>query len=309
MSNTVIHAASLGKYYNGRWAICDIDLSLAKGEVHALVGANGSGKSTLLKTLLGLEEPDEGYSSLLGENSIRLSRAIKNKIAFVSDENGLPQWMTIDQLIAFQRCAYSSWDDSLIQRGIHKLQLDLSQKISSLSKGQRALVNICIALAQKPDVAILDEPTLGIDISAKQEVLEHVLFSLNDDATVVYCSHDVDEIERLATNLIMMDGGRVVNFGSVDNFQNRFQSMLVKYSGNEPVHSEVPGVVSYEEINGTYHYLVVDALSTAPQFIKSYSPEIYEQGGAGLRRAVKLCFSENYSGGDLGSRYILGGNA
>ena len=195
MADYILEANSLTKFFGNKTALENFSLKIERGGIHALIGNNGAGKSTLFRMLLGFLTPDSGMSSVLGENSIKLSPSTRGRIGYVNEEHTLPDWLKVSNLKKMQQSYYPLWKEDIYQNIIANFDVEPRQEVRSLSRGERAGLNLALALAQNPELLILDEPTLGLDVVAKQEFLNSVLFCTEFDTTVIYCSHQMDEVE------------------------------------------------------------------------------------------------------------------
>ena len=168
MTDYIVETENLCKIFTGKVALDSLNLRLKRGGVHAIVGSNGAGKSTLFKILLGILSPTSGRAHILGIDSSRLSPADRARIGFVNEEHTLPGWMSVAALSRCHRNDYPQWNHALYQDMIGNINVRPTQKIAQLSRGERAGLNLAIALAQSPELLILDEPTLGLDVVAKK---------------------------------------------------------------------------------------------------------------------------------------------
>nr|WP_315492016.1 ATP-binding cassette domain-containing protein [uncultured Rhodoferax sp.] len=174
-SDFVIETHNLSKRYGTKLALDSLNLRIPRGRVHAIVGANGAGKSTLFRVLLGFLPPSSGSASILGRDSQRLTPQDRGRIGFVNEEHSLPGWMTVSAVTAMQRAQYPRWKQAAFDEVIGHYHVLQDQKINQLSRGERAGLNLAIALAQVPELLVLDEPTLGLDVVAKRAFLESLM--------------------------------------------------------------------------------------------------------------------------------------
>ena len=259
MENDVIQTEALCLDYGRKRALDHLTLSIARGGIHAIVGANGAGKSTLFRVLLGFETPASGSARILGCDSARLTPSLRGRLGFVNEEHTLPAWMRVEQLSAMQRRQYSRWNQARYADVIRNFNVLPTQKISELSRGERAGVNLALALAQSPELLVLDEPTLGLDVVAKRAFLEALMFSnLDDGSTIVYCSHQMEEIERVADNLIILERGTLRLMSTPCDFCERVQLWVAEFPFREPDLRALPGVLEVQRIDGVTHFIVID---------------------------------------------------
>lgn len=258
MSEFAIRTEGLSVRYQRKQALDNLTLALEAGCVHAVVGANGAGKSSLFRVLLGFQTADTGSATVLGCDSRALTPALRGRIGFVNEEHSLPGWMRVDELTALQR-QYAQWNDARFDEVIRNFNVEPKQRVGSLSRGERAGVSLALALAQSPDLLLLDEPTLGLDIVAKRAFMEALMLAnLSGRMTIVYCSHQMDEIERLADNLVIMERG-VLRFAAPPaELCARVQMWVADFGANLPDVRALPGVLRVTLIEGLLHLTVFD---------------------------------------------------
>src|SRR5258706_2414252 len=159
MSESVITVSALTRHFGSRAALASVSLSVARGAVYGLVGANGAGKTTLIKHVLGLLRAESGTVRVFGLDPVADPVGVLSRIGYLSEENDLPGWMRLDELVRYSRAFYSAWDDSYAEELRRTFSLDPAAKIANLSKGQRARVGLLVALAYRPELLVLDEPS------------------------------------------------------------------------------------------------------------------------------------------------------
>jgi len=295
MFESVIETESLYKRFGRKYALSDLSLTVPRGGVHAIVGSNGAGKSTLFRVLLGISSPSQGRSRILGVDSQGLDPATRGKIGLVNEEHALPPWMTVASVTAMQRELYEQWDEATYGEVIGHFRVLPEQKISQLSRGERAGVNLAMALAQGPELLILDEPTLGLDVVAKQAFLESLLFAGESQAcTIVYCSHQMDEIERVADNLIILEEGELMTMSAPEEFCRRVSYWVTELPSTEPSES-LPGLLQRRTVDGQEHLIVLDQEEDFARHLEDLGASETQQVPIGLDRAVNAYLSRNHS--------------
>jgi ABC-2 type transport system ATP-binding protein len=260
MSDYAIDTKELCLSYQHKPALDRLTLRLPRGGIHAYVGANGAGKSSLFRVLLGFEPATTGSARILGHDCHRLTPALRARIGFVNEEHTLPAWMRVRDLVAMQRRQYPRWNDARYHEVVGHFDVDPGQRIGGLSRGERAGLNLGVALAQGPDLLILDEPTLGLDVVAKRAFLEAMLQVAQFDAanTIVYCSHQMDEIERVADNLVILERGRMRYMSGPDDFCDRIRMWVAAFPAGVPAIRQLPGVLQVQVIDHLTHVVVFD---------------------------------------------------
>lgn len=257
MSDYLIETEQLCLHYQGKRALDALSLNVERGGIHAIVGANGAGKSSLFRVLLGFISASSGSARILGCDSRQLTPALRARIGFVNEEHTLPNWMRVAQVAALQRRLYPQWSEQRYQGVLRSFNVGPRQLISQLSRGERAGLNLALALAQSPELLILDEPTLGLDIVAKRIFLSAMMDSCDQGAaTIIYCSHQMDEIERVADQLIIMERGRLLHKSEPAVFCERVSLWIAEFAFRQPELASLPGVLQVEQIDGLTHLLV-----------------------------------------------------
>ncbi len=296
MSDFVIETRALSKRYGDKFALRNLDLQVPGGQIHAIVGANGAGKSTLFRILLGFLSPSAGQARILGRDSQRLTPEDRGRIGFVNEEHTLPAWMRVDVVTAAQRRLYPRWKQALFDEVLGHYHVMPSQKISQLSRGERAGLNLALALAQGPELLVLDEPTLGLDVVAKRAFLEALMYSnTGDDCTVIYCSHQMDEIERVADNLIILERGELRTMSAPDDFVARVTYWVADIPFKVPDPRTVPGLLQLQRIDGLHHYLVLDQGPGFADFLRAAGARSINAMPVGLDRAVNGFLAKNHA--------------
>lgn len=295
-SEYVIETAALSKRYGRKLALDRLDLRIPRGRIHAIVGANGAGKSTLFRILLGFLPQTAGEARILGRDSQRLTPQDRARIGFVNEEHTLPGWMRVAQVSAMQKHMYPRWNQSAFDGVIGHYNVLPEQNISQLSRGERAGFNLALALAQGPELLVLDEPTLGLDVVAKRAFLESLMYSnAADECTVIYCSHQMEEIERVADNLIILERGQLKNMSAPEDFTARVSHWVadVPFKGPEP--HTVPGLLEVQRLDGLHHYLVLDQDDGFERFLREAGARNVQSMPVSLDRAVNAFLAKNHA--------------
>ncbi len=202
----------------------NIDLEFELGTVNGLIGPNGAGKSTIMRIMMGLVAPDQGTVSVLGQPISSREASAKHDIGFFSDDMRLYKSESIAFHMQFVRSLFPSWDEVYAQQLLDRFRLIAQQKIKGLSHGQRVKTLLLLILARRPKLLILDEPTNGLDPVAKQEVLSELMQVVNDETrTILYSSHNTQDVEQISDTITFIDGGRVLASNNRDEFLDRWR--------------------------------------------------------------------------------------
>ena len=211
MSEPVINLSELTRRFGATTALDAVTLSLPRGAVYGLVGANGAGKTTLIKHILGLLRAECGSVRVFGLDPVADPVGVLSRIGYLSEENDLPGWMRVDELIRYTRAFYPAWDDGYAEELRQTFALESAAKIKTLSKGQKARAGLHIALAHRPELLVLDEPSSGLDPIVRRDILGAVFRTIADEGrTVLFSSHLLDEVEQVADHVTMISHGRIV---------------------------------------------------------------------------------------------------
>ncbi len=217
MSEPVIRVSELTRRFGATTALASVSLSVTRGVVHGLVGANGAGKTTLIQHILGLLRAKSGSVRVFGLDPVADPVAVLSRIGYLSEERDLPGWMRVDELIRYSRAFYPAWDDGYAAELQHTFALDPRARIRDLSKGEKARAGLVIALAYRPELLVLDEPSSGLDPIVRRDILAAVLRTIADEGrTVLFSSHLLDEVEQVADHVTMISHGRIALTAPLD---------------------------------------------------------------------------------------------
>jgi ABC-2 type transport system ATP-binding protein len=222
-----IETHDLVKRYGSIAAVDGLSLSVPRGAVYALVGRNGSGKTTTIRMLLDLSLPDAGTARVLGMDCHAERVKVLERLGYVSDRPLLSGW-TGDQLVRFNRGFYPRWSDELVARYVRVFDIPMKQKFRNLSRGNQTKMWLMLALAQQPDVLVLDEPTAGLDPVVTDQLLRVLVEDVAAEGrTVFMSSHHLSEIERIADWVGMIDKGKLLLEAPMEELRARFRRIQV----------------------------------------------------------------------------------
>jgi ABC-2 type transport system ATP-binding protein len=229
---TPVALTSLTVRYGESRVLADLSLTVPKGSVYALLGRNGAGKTSLVRCLLGLQKPASGQARLLGEDVWRRRAALLSRVGVVPEEPDAPPDVSVERLAAFVRALYRSWDDAALRARLERFGVPLDVRFGSLSKGQKTLALLALALAHSPELLVLDDPTLGLDPVARRILFDELIGDLADRGTTVFLTtHDLAGIETIADRVGVLHRGRLVLDEELETLKSRFRT--IRYA-NEP---------------------------------------------------------------------------
>jgi ABC-2 type transport system ATP-binding protein len=224
MTDTAIEISNLTVRYGSVTAVQDVTLNVPQGSVYALLGRNGAGKSSMVRCLLGQREPDGGSIRAFGKDVWTNRAALMQRIGVVSEEADAPPEMTVDQIARFCSRLYARWDQREVDARLERFEVPRRTKFGALSKGQKKQALLALALAISPDLLVLDDPTLGLDVVARKSLFEEVIAELADRGiTVFLTTHDLAGIEALADRVAIMKNGVLVVEEELDALKTRFR--------------------------------------------------------------------------------------
>jgi ABC-2 type transport system ATP-binding protein len=236
-----IEIRGLTKHFS-RFKLGPLDLTVPQGAVYGLIGPNGAGKTTTLDLVLGLGREDAGSIAVLGLDHRRDEVAMKRQIGYASPEVLFNAWGKVHKLIRFVCGFYPSWDHSYCDQLLRALHIRIDERIASLSFGSRVKLGLILALAWRPKILILDEPTAGLDAVSKQQIFSELLRVVQDEKrTVVISSHSLSDLERFADHIGMIKDGKLLLEGPTSEVVERFQ--LVDFiTDDEREFAQAPGI-------------------------------------------------------------------
>ena len=245
MNDNTIEISNLKRRFGKTVALDDVSLNVPQGTVMGLIGENGAGKTTLMKHVLGLLKAKEGYVRVFGLDPVRDPVGVLGRIGYLSETRDLPEWMRIGELMRYSRPFYPGWDQAYAEQLRETFELDSAQKIKTLSKGQRARTALLVALAHRPDLLLLDEPSSGLDPIVRRDILGAIIRTVAEEGrTVLLSSHLVDEVERVADSVAIICHGEMVLTDSVENIKGTHHCLTLRFDEPRDSAPVLPGTLS-----------------------------------------------------------------
>lgn len=232
MHTQAIHARDLSKLFkNGAVAVSGLDLDVLKGSVYGIMGRNGAGKTTLIRMLMGMLKPDQGEIQVMGYAPWHLPDVLREKMAYVSQSLHLPGWMSVQDLIRYSSHFYKKWDGRWIADIAPKWEIPMTRPVNGLSGGQKRMVSLLLAMASNPEILLLDEPGSGLDPVMRKEFLSLMIDRMADgsECTILFSTHQVSDLEKIATHVGIMDRGRILSESSLDHLIDRVRRVQMVF--------------------------------------------------------------------------------
>jgi ABC-2 type transport system ATP-binding protein len=215
---------SLTRIYGSHTALNGVTLAVEPGSVYALVGPNGAGKTTLIQLLMNLQPATSGSAELLGMASSQIRGTALDRIGYVSENQELPEWMTVEMLLDYLRPFYPTWDRELEAQLLRDFALPMKRKLKQLSRGMKMKAAFIGALSYRPQLLVLDEPFTGLDPLVRDELIQGLLDRIGE-TTLFLSSHDLAEIESFASHVGYLEEGRLLFSEEMTTLGNRFRQI------------------------------------------------------------------------------------
>jgi ABC-2 type transport system ATP-binding protein len=242
----VVEAEGLEKRYDAVEALRGLALRVPAGSIFGFLGRNGAGKTTTIKILLGMVRPTGGRAAVFGlpVDNAGASVEIRRRAAFVSDEKDLYDSLSVAEMIRFTAGFFPRWRADLEKRYLKTFELPLDRKVKALSRGMRTKLALLLSLARGAELLVLDEPTAGLDPAISEEVLQALVrHAAGEGMTVFFSSHQIAEVDQIADTIAIVDRGRTVLAGALDELRDNFRRVQLVFDGDAPDAAFVaPGV-------------------------------------------------------------------
>jgi ABC-2 type transport system ATP-binding protein len=283
MRDEIVNVQNLMRRFGDKDALANVSLTVPRGVVFGLVGENGSGKTTLIKHLLGLYKAQEGSVRVFGWNPARRPVEVLSRIGYLSEERDLPDWMRIDELLRYQQAFYPSWDDKFAGELLAQFELNPRQAIKSLSRGQRARAGLLIALAHRPDLLVLDEPSSGLDPMVRRDILSAIIRTVADEGrTVLFSSHLLDEVERVADEIALLHQGKLMLCGSLSQILEEHRRVTLRFPEPQTAPPSLVGAIRCHGVGHEWDCLCNGGLESLKQEAIRIGAEVVAENSVSL---------------------------
>jgi len=283
MTNLAVQFRGVEKRYP-HFKLDHIDFELPRGQIMGFIGPNGAGKTTTIRILMGLIHQDSGEATVLGHTMPGDQIAAKREIGFVSEDMRLYRQATLAWHIDFIRAIYPQWDHVYAEDLMRRFDLNPKQKLKGFSHGQRLKASLLLALARRPRLLVLDEPTAGLDPAARREALGGLMEAMRDEeVSILFSSHQTQDVEQMSDRIVFIDRGRIIDAQDKETYLDRWRRIHLE-AGPEVALPDLPGVV---EIRRSGRLAVVTAAQYEPAMANAF-----QQAGAVVQEVENMTLEE-----------------
>ena len=255
MPANALEIRGLKKVY-GAFTLGPIDLTVPMGAIYGFVGPNGAGKTTTIDLIFGLGREDAGTITVLGLHHHRDATAMKRRTGYVGPELTHVSWGRISRIIAFVKGFYPTWDETYCSQLLETFGLHPDVRVRTLSFGARTKLSLVLALAWRPELLVLDEPTVGLDAISKRQVFAELLAAVRgEDRAVLISSHAISDLERFADRVGMIRNGQLLFEGAMTDILDRFRLVDLPVEQAARIESQ-PGVLVQQKAGARWRLLV-----------------------------------------------------
>jgi ABC-2 type transport system ATP-binding protein len=252
----VVDVQRLSRTFGAAKALDEVSLVVPRGGVFGLIGANGAGKTTLIKHLLGMLRAECGSVRVFGLDPVQNPVGVLGQIGYLSEVRDLPDWMRVGQLMRYTQAFFPTWDERYAEELREAFGLDVNARIKNLSRGQLARAGLLVALAHRPALLVLDEPSSGLDPIVRRDILAAIIRTIAEEGrTVLFSSHLLDEVERVADWVAIIDRGRILLTAPMDEIKDTHRRVTLRFGGPVETPPSLVGSLSYAGAGAEWSYI------------------------------------------------------
>jgi ABC-2 type transport system ATP-binding protein len=293
MNDTMIDVEGVDKTYRF-FQLSKVALRVAAGQIVGFVGPNGAGKSTTIRILMGMIRQDRGLVRVLGRVMPQEQAAAKRDVGFVSEDMRLHSGATLGWHMRFVASIYPGWDATYAAALLRRFNLHPDQSIKVLSHGERVKAALLLALARRPRLLLLDEPTTGLDPVARQEILAELMDVVTDERrAILFSSHNTQDVEQISDQITFIDRGRIIDSSDKETFLDRWRRLHLDLAAGAPPPT-FDGVID-TRVSGR----------TAVATTKAYTtdlPAAYQRAGVSVREIQRMTLEEIFVANVMSNR-------
>jgi ABC-2 type transport system ATP-binding protein len=277
-AEAVVAVTNLSRRFGSKTVLDDVSLYVPRGSVFGLVGENGAGKTTLIKHILGLLRAEVGAVRVFGMDPVAEPVSVLGRIGYLSEQPDLPGWMRVGELMRYTQAFYPKWDAAYAEQLRAQFGLNPIQRLSTLSKGQRAKAGLLAAQAHRPDLLLLDEPSSGLDPMVRRDILEAVIRTVADEGrTVFFSSHLLEEIERVSDHIAMVHQGKLVLCGPLDEIKGQHRRFVLHFETAQSKPPVISGALSVTGTGREWSVLCNGARAELPELAANLGAQIVDE--------------------------------
>jgi ABC-2 type transport system ATP-binding protein len=286
--DVVIQTRGLTRYFGRKCAVDTVSFSVPRGSVFAFIGRNGAGKTTTIRMILGLLEPTRGSSTILGYDSAHLPPEVRARIGYMAEGHPVYAWMRVGQYAGFQKGFYSHWNHDTFAAVIDYFAIDPKTKAGHLSHGQRAGLHLAMTLAIEPELLMLDDPATGLDPAARRSLLEAMIyFTRSRERTIFFSTHLLDDVERVADQVAVLDYSVLRVCCSADTFRERVRRLVVRFPSEPPRKlPAIPGLLRVTRAENELSLIVANPGRRTERDLESLGAESVDEHPISLEDAL-----------------------
>lgn len=252
----IVEMSRVTRQFGNKTALDDISLTVPRGGVFGLIGGNGAGKTTLIKHVMGMLKAQTGSVRVFGLDPVQNPVGTLGRIGYLAEDRDLPNWMRIGELLRYTQAFYPNWDDAYAEELREAFDLDINARVKNLSRGQRARTGLLLALAHRPELLVLDEPSSGLDPVVRRDILGAIIRTIADEGrTVLFSSHLLDEVERVADRIAIIHQGRIMLTSTMDEVKETHRRMTLRFGQLHERPPSLVGTLSFEGHGAEWTYI------------------------------------------------------
>lgn len=273
-----VEVSGLSRRFRTKLALDNVTLNVPQGCVFGLLGENGAGKTTLIKHLMGLLVPQSGTVRVFGHEPAVNPEAALGYIGYLSEDRDIPRWMRVYELMRYTQGFYPAWDERFAEELLRTFELDPSQKIKTLSLGQTAKTGLLCALAHRPPLVVLDEPSSGLDAVVRRHILHSAIRHVAEEGrTVLFSSHLLDEVERVSDYIAIMHSGKLLLCDKLTAIRDGHRRLTIVFDAPQAQGPATPGILEWEGKGKEWKALCTQPVSDVRARLATLSGKIVEE--------------------------------
>jgi ABC-2 type transport system ATP-binding protein len=252
----IVDIRRVTRQFGNKTALDDLSLTVPRGGVFGLIGGNGAGKTTLIKHILGMLKAQHGTVQVFGLDPVENPVGTLGRIGYLSEERELPDWMRVGELMRYTQAFFPNWDEAYAEELREAFDLDPNARIKTLSRGQRARAGLLAALAHRPELLVLDEPSSGLDPVVRRDILGAIIRTIADEGrTVLFSSHLLDEVERVADRVAIIHHGRILLTASMEEIKEQHHRVTLRFAQPLDQPPSLVGALSFAGKGSEWTYI------------------------------------------------------